>query len=1073
MNVSANLPGLAAGPRFVTAEGSMCDRHLDRPVELVTSADVEPVDFIASMRAASGLSHPAIPPVLDLAVDADGRPYATLALPSGTALPDLGEDALGSEGRLQAASTLAEALAAAHATGVTHGAIVPQRIVISPQGAMLGGWRPWMRVAPAADAAALAAALRTLLGADALIVLPPESTPLDAAQLAGHLRSAVGQRTAAARRAVDRTGAEKRRRPWRAWAAISIVMIAALAGGAVWRWRLAGGSQVWQVSLEREFAQLAAPTDDITMGFWGTGKATAARREAAGHILMRSQEVLQLPAQDGASVRLTAVIEWPERVDGFEVGLRASPDAPRSFWEAPASYMCQFGGYNGRRTFAVAHRREGTPDPPTEVAVPWTIGKRYTVSFEVDRDRLVQRVDGRTVLELFEPIAVGDDSFRNVFLRSWAPSLRIHSLRIERVDEAVRPNPLAAGDALAGAGLHRRAVDAYLRVAEARRGSDIAEQALAKAALAAIGDAAGPALAKDLIARLEAAHPGSVLQRSCEEALAAARYAAGDVEALDLAEEVQKRHPDSYIGEILVRNRPAEPRGADALRLCRLLAKAGQAKVLSLNRMAIADLAPLAPLRLESLYVAGNSIREIAPLAGMPLRTLDISFNPVQSLAPLSGMPLTRIDLSATSVVDLQPLAGSPLTHIGISQTAVADLRPLSGKALNSFTASGSAVSDLTPLRGMAIGWCNIAGTAVSDLAPLSGNPALETLDLTGSKVIDLTPLRGSRLSRLELAWTDVIDLSPLAGMALNFISARSTRISDLSPLAGVKLRHIDLRGSAVRDLSPLAGASLNEAWLPGGRMDLRPLSRQPLALLHIDAPDAVDLSAVAQDRLADLRLREGRAIDLTPLAGSGLVSLDLCGTQVLSFEPILRMPQLATLRLVGARASEGGLDTLAEGLRRQGRRSLARMAEIAHLVAVSDTVRLRELASELPDRRLRLELGLRCGADAARRVAGRLGGRLPVIIDADDHERLLSLLVTADSTWLDLASSSDGRSPLASTSGRPFLLQRKVAVGDLVRAREGGWHLLRARTDISIFGTPKRDAEMLDQGVVVEWDPQ
>lgn len=852
-----------------------------------------------------------------------------------------------------------------------------------------------------------------------------------------------------------------------------ILVLVALAGAAVWR--LGGGRlQPWQVTLERDFAQLAAPTDDITQGFWGTPRAAAASRDPSGFILLRNQEVLQLPPQDAQRVRLTAVIEWPERVDGFEIGLRASPYPPDSSWEAPASYMCQFGGYGGRRTFAVAHRRQGTPEPPTEVTVPWRTGQRYTVSFEVDGDRLVQRVDGREVLSLYEPLAVGDDTFRNVFLRSWAPSLRLHSLRIERVNEAVLPNPLAAGDALAGAGLHRRAVDAYLRVAEGTSDGAVAERAYAKAAIAAIADGQSVDLARDLIARLEAKHPRSPLLQTCDEVLASARYAAGDEQALALAERTRQRHPASRIGEILTRNRPTEPRAEDAPRLLALLAGAGQAQVLQLNRFAIADLAPLAPLRLQTLYAARNAIADLAPLAGMPLQTLDISWNRVSSLAPLAKLPLTRLSAAGNPLRDLAPLAGLQLQQLDLSRTAVADLAPLAGMPLGSFTASGSAVVDLTPLRGLALGYAAFANTRVADLAPLAGNPALGRLDLPGSEVADLTPLRGSRLGQLDLAWTPVGDLAPLAGMPLTVLGLRGTRVADLAPLSGVALVQLDLRGTAVRDLAPLAGAKLGRLWLPTGCRDLAPLAGQPLALLQLDAPQGVDLAPVAQDRLADLRLRDGSGIDLSPLAGRPLASLDLCGTRVRSFEPILRLPALTTLRLVGASADEGGLEALAEGLRRQGRRPLARCADIGQLVAQHDAARLRELASELPDRRLRLELGLRCGAAQARRTVAALGGRLPQVTSPADHEQLLGMLVAADSTWLDLEASADGRSDLRSSAGRPFPWSRMVAAGDLLSAHERrAWHLLRARTEVSIFGSDERDAESIDQGVVVEWDPQ
>ncbi|HEX3726536.1 MAG TPA: hypothetical protein VHV08_09855 [Pirellulales bacterium] len=81
----------------------------------------------------------------------------------------------------------------------------------------------------------------------------------------------------------------------------------------------------------------------------------------------------------------------------------------------------------------------------------------------------------------------------------------------------------------------------------------------------------------------------------------------------------------------------------------------------------LADLSPLAGMKLETLYCGGNRVSDLSPLGGMPLSALFCGDTQVSDLSPLRGMPLARLSFHHTQASDLSPLAGMPLTEIAFT----------------------------------------------------------------------------------------------------------------------------------------------------------------------------------------------------------------------------------------------------------------------------------------------------------------------------------------------------------------------------------------------------------------------
>ena len=147
----------ASGERFVVessiGRGGMGevvllrDRDLRREVAMkvlqVAGPQTDARDlFIAEAQATSQLEHPAIPPIHDLGVTVDGRPFFTMKLVKGRTLRAVLEDLAAGKGREEYSlhrlvtilERIAEALQFAHERGVVHRDIKPENIMLGDHG---------------------------------------------------------------------------------------------------------------------------------------------------------------------------------------------------------------------------------------------------------------------------------------------------------------------------------------------------------------------------------------------------------------------------------------------------------------------------------------------------------------------------------------------------------------------------------------------------------------------------------------------------------------------------------------------------------------------------------------------------------------------------------------------------------------------------------------------------------------------------------------------------------------------------------------------------------------------------
>lgn len=126
---------------------------------------------------------------------------------------------------------------------------------------------------------------------------------------------------------------------------------------------------------------------------------------------------------------------------------------------------------------------------------------------------------------------------------------------------------------------------------------------------------------------------------------------------------------------------------------------------------------------LRTLELTSQHIADLSPLAGMKLNRLNLANNFVGNLLPLKDMvSLTSLDVCQNPLRDLWPISRLlSLQALDISQTQVTDLTPL---------------KDLTKLETLSLVYCD-----VQDISVLAGLPNLKEVDLSYTKVTDLSPL--------------------------------------------------------------------------------------------------------------------------------------------------------------------------------------------------------------------------------------------------------------------------------------------------------------------------------------------
>ncbi|MFA6110279.1 MAG: leucine-rich repeat domain-containing protein [Candidatus Latescibacterota bacterium] len=151
--------------------------------------------------------------------------------------------------------------------------------------------------------------------------------------------------------------------------------------------------------------------------------------------------------------------------------------------------------------------------------------------------------------------------------------------------------------------------------------------------------------------------------------------------------------------------------------------------------------------------------------------------------------------------------------------------------------------------------------------------------------------------------------------------------ISDLSGIGAlVRIEWLDLRDNQIRDLRPLAELrTLRQLYLDNNQIaDLSALAGlQGLMWLHLNGNQIENLTPLAGlFQLSDLQLGRNQIRDVAPLAALrprwGL-SLGLSRNQIADLVPLLQIPHLTQLKVVGCSLDDFSRNTVIPALRAQG----------------------------------------------------------------------------------------------------------------------------------------------------------
>ena len=296
---------------------------------------------------------------------------------------------------------------------------------------------------------------------------------------------------------------------------------------------------------------------------------------------------------------------------------------------------------------------------------------------------------------------------------------------------------------------------------------------------------------------------------------------------------------------------------------------------LDASGLGIGDLAGLeGAASLRGLFLDGNRIADIAPLAGLRLSVLTLARNRVEDLAPLAAMySLVNLALDGNSLGDLPPLPPF-LRHLYLSDNSLSDI---------------ASLADLRRLRELDIG-----ANRIASLAPLAGHNHLEYLHVHDNRVADLSPLSFASLKELHFRDNAVRDISPLLrGDELLMVDARRNPLADdaLAVLDALRERRVTVLAGETVPYFPAAGGSrqgfarivnrsnedghafveaVDDAGVRAPRARLEIGARQAV---HFNSEDlengnaAVGLAGIGPPTTGDWRLSVVSALDLEALS--------------------------------------------------------------------------------------------------------------------------------------------------------------------------------------------------------------
>jgi serine/threonine protein kinase/Leucine-rich repeat (LRR) protein len=395
--------------------------------------------------------------------------------------------------------------------------------------------------------------------------------------------------------------------------------------------------------------------------------------------------------------------------------------------------------------------------------------------------------------------------------------------------------------------------------------------------------------------------------------------------------------------------------------------ESGVVTELSLFAYDVKDISPLRALSgLRKLGCHGLSGRDgvladLSPLAGMKLVQFDCGYTRVANLSPLVGMKLTKFACSATQVVDLSPLGGMPLVTLHCYNTSVADLSPLAGMPLEMPSCNRSKVEDLSPLahcqelKVLDITFTQVTVDQVASLqkalpdckiecddavrpltdinAPafqawmktVAALPVEKQVEAVSKKMVELNPgfdgklwleggsgtpkIENGAVTQIGLVADNVTDIAPVRALVgLKSLECRGSggkcKFEDLSPLRGFQLTSLRCYLTRVSDLSPLHGMPL--ATLDCGSTlvrDLAPLHGMPLAGLRCSSTLISDLSPLRGMPLTHLRVYDTNVTNLWPLEGIPLTDIRFALKDINEGMGVLRrMKSLKTIAMNGTK---------------------------------------------------------------------------------------------------------------------------------------------------------------------------
>lgn len=759
------------------------------------------------------------------------------------------------------------------------------------------------------------------------------------------------------------------------------VIVAVLAASlAWWNWREHNARiGVWQQVWSRDFTAPGADPSCLRSAVM-TGRFAGVEGMGVDGVLLHAWNLLWLEdVTERGDVRLTAEVIWPDAVDGLELHVNARRSGAIDKVETPPGFSCTVGGSLGVRTY-ISVTWPGERNQPTRLACPeLQPGRPYRVTLTHAEGRITVAIDGTVILDQEELLPPRGPEYSSFAIRP-STDVLLRSLSIERLGLPARPSPLLAGDVLIAGDNPAQAVAVFQQVADDHPKGSLAEEALARAVLAACKSSDVEAW-KEPLARLGREFPGSRLMQPCLETVALRHWTRGDLaQALDIADGLLKDHADSQVAPLLLHRRLYSMPGGDEITASQVIPPASLERLIGLLHRT---------RNLEYIDLANLAISDLSGLRGLQLRYLNAQSNPLSDLAPLAGMPLIELNASYTKVRSLEPLRGMPLQVLRMEEAPIDDAAAVCGMPLRSLRIGSAPAFDPSQLKDI----------APIDLAlyhvPMSELPAIDytrmvVLNIQRTEVMDISRLRSARkLINVNLEYTKVADVSPLREAPLQWLSTSRTRITELSSLAGARLRWYDA------DDSPL--------------MEVKSLAGMPLRTLRLNGTLVTDLSTLDVSALDWLTLDRSLVTDLSPLRGSPLRGLSIVRTAITDLDPILTMPQLRNLKFTLGKDQTQFWDALIKRLQTAGRLELAR--SISHALAweIGDPVRMKSLA-EAHQGRLRFDSQTRMDIAKARALAAQFGARLPCLTGTEDEARLLSLLGPAwTSCWLGVTADGKG----------------------------------------------------------------